>query len=212
MQDAQGLVVVLVSALQQAIGQVDVFAVHEKVLVQQAGLVERRPPHHAKGARDHVDGISFAAVQITHVVSSKASGFGKSAHKPLILQKEVKGVGRPRRDSQAKSPSSFSIATPVAPAPGWASMKARQPANTSSPTMVSGLSNNTYSPSERAMAMLLAREKPLFSVFLSNALRGNAGQCSPPSRPTTHCRPPRPPPRCRGRPCGRKPGTAPDRT
>ena len=72
-QDAQGQVPVLPSGFEQPVAQVDVFAIHEEVFVEQSYLLKRRAPEEAESAADNLDLGRLVPGEVPHVV------FGKTA-------------------------------------------------------------------------------------------------------------------------------------
>ena len=86
--------------------------------------------------------------------------FGNRVAKPVILQNEVQGVGRLRRDSKANSPLSRSIFTPKPPKSGRIRAKVMQSCSVCSVRIVSGLRKSINSPVAFFSARLFAFPKP----------------------------------------------------
>ena len=78
MQDGFGQIPVLVSCFENPIREIDVFAIHKEVFVEQSDLVEHRSANHHKGSADDFNLCSFFPWQVAHVVLSELSVFGKT--------------------------------------------------------------------------------------------------------------------------------------
>ena len=95
-QDGIGHVVVLVAILLQAIGEVNVFAVHEIVFVKASRLVERTVARQEKCPRDDVYLHGLFLVQIAHVVLAKRAALGEE-----VAQARHLAHSHPRRGQAA---------------------------------------------------------------------------------------------------------------
>ena len=72
MDDARlGKIVVLVAALRDAIRQVDVLAVHEKSLVEQAHLIQGLAPHQHESAGQNLHFVDLIVGEMAHVIPCK---------------------------------------------------------------------------------------------------------------------------------------------
>src|SRR5271157_5116579 len=70
-------VVYFPSAFLHAITQVEVLAVHEKLLIKSSGTFEYVAPHKQERPADRVDFIRFIRIKIGKVVPGKHRGMGK---------------------------------------------------------------------------------------------------------------------------------------
>ena len=53
--DLTGQIAVVPPCIEEATGEVDIFAVHEEIFVEQSHLVECLPAQHGEGSADHID-------------------------------------------------------------------------------------------------------------------------------------------------------------
>ena len=67
-----GEIVVLVTALRDAIRQVNVFAIHEKGLIQQTNFVECLLPHEHESTSQNLHFVGFVVREMPHVIACKA--------------------------------------------------------------------------------------------------------------------------------------------
>ncbi len=89
-------VIIFVAAERDAVAQVDVFAIHEEGLVEQADLVETSLPHEHIGPRKHVHDMVLLLVEVTQMVFAKRLALGKQPAQPENLVE-----GDPRRGQPA---------------------------------------------------------------------------------------------------------------
>ena len=80
-----GEVVVLVTTLYNPVRQVDILAVHKKVLVQQAHFVQSRAAQQHKGASKHIYLIYSIFAQMPHIVLVEPPRFREQARQPENL-------------------------------------------------------------------------------------------------------------------------------
>ena len=67
-----GEIVVLVTALSDTIRQVNVFAIHEKSLIQQTNFVECLLPHEHESTSQNLHFVGFVVREMPHVIACKA--------------------------------------------------------------------------------------------------------------------------------------------
>ena len=72
-------VIVLVPPLEDAVRKVDIFSVHEELLVEQADLVQDAAAHPHIGTGQDLHRIGFVLGQVAQVVVVEAAGAGEEA-------------------------------------------------------------------------------------------------------------------------------------
>ena len=83
MNDAcAGEVVIFVAALFDPVAQINVFSVHEKLLVQQTDLTQYRTAHPHEGPAEHIDRVGRIGRKIAEVIATKSFAFGKNSGQP----------------------------------------------------------------------------------------------------------------------------------
>lgn len=65
----KGQVPVLPATLEQAVGEVDVLAVHEEVLIEESHLIEGLTSQQTEGAADDLDASGLVPRQMAHVIA-----------------------------------------------------------------------------------------------------------------------------------------------
>ena len=93
-QDGIGYVVVLVAILLEAIGEVNVLAIHEVVFVEASRLVERTVARQEECPRDDVYLHGLFLVQIAHVVLAKRAALGEEVAQARHLAHGHPGRGQ----------------------------------------------------------------------------------------------------------------------
>ena len=90
MENRRGDIAVLLSCLEQAIGKVDVLAIHEKVLVEQSALLEGGTAKEHECTADDFDRVLLFLVKILHIVSSEDTTSREKSAKSRHLAKSHK--------------------------------------------------------------------------------------------------------------------------
>ena len=84
-QDGGGDVGIAPAGQQEAVGEVDVLAVHEEGFVEQPHLTDCLAAHHEEGSADDLDAVGLRARQVAHVVAAEATAVGKEGAEPRHL-------------------------------------------------------------------------------------------------------------------------------
>lgn len=80
-----GIVIIPVTCLHQAVGEVYVFPVHEELLIQQSRLVQGLPPHKHESAGKHIHLVCFIVIKITQVIAAECLRFWEKRRKSEYL-------------------------------------------------------------------------------------------------------------------------------
>ena len=93
MEHAGGNEVVLVPALEDAVGEVDIFAVHEEVFVEQAHAVEGGTAKQHAGTGDDLYLAGLLLVEVAHVVAAEDARAGEEGGETGHLAEGDEGCG-----------------------------------------------------------------------------------------------------------------------
>ena len=107
MKDLDRQVPIMVSPLEQSVRQVDILAIHEKILIEQPHLVDGRTAQHAVSATHHLDLSRFVPRQITHVITSEPPALGEMLAQSGHLVE--RGHGGRQTTSRLKGPRAISL-------------------------------------------------------------------------------------------------------
>ena len=94
MQDKAGKIIILPSTLKQTVAQINVLSIHEKVLIEQANLVKRPFANHIECTRNHLNGIGFLRIKVSHIITAKNSAVGEKRTQTGHLAETGKGSGQ----------------------------------------------------------------------------------------------------------------------
>ena len=93
-EDGSGHIEVFEPGLEDAVGEVDVFAVHEEVFVEQAALPEGAAACEEAGAADDFDFVDVVRVEILHIVTPEGAALGEESAEAGHLAESGEGHGQ----------------------------------------------------------------------------------------------------------------------
>ena len=92
-QDVERQIPVLPSALQEAVTEVNILAIHEEALVEQPHVVDGLAPQHVERARDNLYAVGLVGIQIAHVIAAEDGTQGEETAQPAHLAEAGEGSG-----------------------------------------------------------------------------------------------------------------------